>query len=301
MKSRLSKLILLSVIFAVLTACGPSQAEIDTAATQAAATAFTAQTATAPTDTSTPVPTNTTTPIPPTETPLPSATPNQAATDIVATRQAFLATRQVEHTATAVAAQSTQQAEDATWAQLVSDGTVTYAKGDLFTPDDFEESWAQRNWYQWWYFGYDMANFVLMSHIEWKIPEDAVWGIGGCGFVTRLKNKDNHLIIFLTPKGNAELGANTPSGVTYQGVHWQNPEIPSYANIQPQLTGSADFMIVAEKEFVSVYIDGVRFYQWFVALTSPGDIAYTIVSGTNKDFGINCKFTNTRIWELVKQ
>ncbi len=285
----------------ILAACGPSQADLQAKGTQDAASLFATQTASAPTDTSTPKPTETpTATLVPTETSTPTATPDVSATAAAATSAARQATQQANQTATAVAAAATQKAEDDFWAQMVSDGSITYTRGELFDVDDFEESWAQRDWYTWWWFGYNLSDFVISTHIQWEIPEDSAFYDGGCGFVIRLKDENTHLVVFLNPRGDAELGAMSTSGFQYQGTHWQNPDLPSFANVTPATTGSADFTVVAEKEFVTVYVDGVRYYQWYVALTNSGDIGYTIVSGTNKDFGTYCNFSNTRIWELVK-
>jgi hypothetical protein len=276
------------LICSILTACGTPQAAVEMTSTQASTQA--------PTDTSTPEPTATSTATP-TETPVPTNTPNHTATAAADTQAARSATQQAVKTATAVSALVTQQAVDAVWAQLAQDGTITYKQGTLYPVDDFEESWAQRNWYQWWWFDYNMSDFVIMTHIDWETA-DASYGNGGCGFAIRIKDNDNHLVVFLTPKGDAELGAMTVNGFQYQAVHWKNPDLPNFSTITPPTSGSSDFMVVAEKEFVTAYVDGVKVYQWYVALTSPGDIGYTILSGTNKDFGTSCKFTNTQIWEL---
>ncbi len=294
------RIVLVSLLIsAILTACGPSKANLDGTATQDAVNLGITQTAQVPTSTSTPPPTATSTATP-TATLVPTATPNLTATMVAATQEARVATQQAGQTATAVSAQATQQAEDKLWAQLEQDGSITYSKGALYEIDDFEESWAQRSWYRWWWFGYRFSDFVIKTHIEWEIPEDSAFGAGGCGFAIRIKDDDNHLIIFLTPKGSASLGAMSINGFQYQSFHWQNPDNPNYATVPLETTGSADLIVIAEKEFVTAYINGEKVYQWYVALTSQGDIGYTIVSGTNKDFGISCKFTDTRIWELEK-
>jgi hypothetical protein len=298
-KTRTRTFLLLFLICILLGACGSPQTAQEVTPTQDVASIAATQTAQVPTATSTSVPTATSPPIP-TATLVPTATPNQTATVMAGTQEASLSTQQARQTATAVSAQSTQQAEDDMWAQMVQDGSITYNKGVLYTVDDFEQSWAQRNWYQWWSFGYNLSDFVVMTHIDWQIPEGGTFGTGGCGFAIRIKDNDNHLVLFLTPQSSASLGAMTRSGFRYQSYHWQNPNNPNLSNIAPATTGSADFTVVAEKEFVSAYLNGERIYQWYVALTSPGDMGYTIVSGTNKDFGIDCKFTNTRVWELKK-
>lgn len=257
-------------------------------------------TALPPTSTNTPEPTATATNTP-TVTPTPTQTPNTTATASAATQAARSATQAANKTATAVSAQATQSAIDAVWAQLAADESITYKQGSTYDIDDFEESWAQRGWYQWWSFDYTMSDFVIMSHVEWEIPEDSNFGTGGCGFVIRIKDNDNHLVIFLSPQDFPALGAMTYNGFSYQSFHWQNPKNPIVSTIPDAITGSSDFLVIAEKEFVTAYVDGVKIYQWYVSLTSPGDMGYTLVSGTNKDFGINCKFTNTTVTELLKQ
>jgi hypothetical protein len=281
----------------LLAACGPkAPAAIPTMDSVAISATQTAQ---APTSTFTPEPTATCTSTP-TETPTPTQTPDLSATAAAATQSAQTATQQANQTATAVSALSTQEAVDALWAQLIADGTVTYKQGDLFPVDDFEQSWAQRDWYQWWWFGYNISDFVLTSHVDWETAE-ASFGDGGCGFTIRIKDDGNHLVIFITPKGEAILGAWTANGFQFQPVHWSNPNLPTFATIPPDSSGEFDLTLVAEKDFVTAYINGEKAYQWYVALTSTGDIGYTVLSGTNKDFGTYCKFTNTQLWELLKQ
>jgi hypothetical protein len=242
--------------------------------------------------TSTPEPTNTATSTP-TETPIPTATPNASGTAQAATMQAVVVTQHAEQTAAAAAAQQTQQAEEALWAKLVEDGYITVPKGRLHTVDDFEQSWAQRDWYQWWSFSYNLADFVIMTHIDWKSAPSDRTAYGGCGFVIRIKDNNNHLLVLLDVDGSAELGQMTPAGYDYL----------TYGNPKPGSTekeGSADFVVVAEGGRISAFVNGERAFREAVARTAAGDMGYTILSGTNKDYGTNWKFTITRVWELKK-
>ncbi len=294
MNAHLRSLLFILLSCAFITACGPSQAEISASASQAADKTYTAQTALAPTSTSTPLPTSTASPIPPTATSLPTVTPNLAATATAVTRQA-------EYTATSVAASATQQAEDASWAQLVKDGAVTYTQGELTAMEDLEDNWAQRLWYRYYTFELDMSNFVIMTHVEWKYPDDANLGGGGCGFVFRLKDKDNHLYLIISARSRTFIGLMTPRGVAGQKVLWEDPALLKYSSVLPPTTGSADLWLVVEKDFVTSYVNGNKVARYYVAATNSGDIGYTILSATNNEPGTYCKFTNTRIWELVKK
>jgi len=287
------------LIGTILTACGPSQAELETASTQAVANVFATQTALSPTDTSIPEPTTTATSLP-SATPSPSATPNLAATAVAATVEAKRATQRVEQTATVISALATQRAIDTIWDQLVSDGVATYSKGELTAMEDLEESWAQRLWYKWWSFGINLSDFIILTHIEWKYPDDANLGAGGCGFVIRVKDKNNQMLVVVSPRSRVVLSLMTLRGIKGQTVHWEDPNLSKYSSVLPPTSGSADFWLVAEKEFISAYVNGKMTTQWYVAATNSGDIGYTILSGTNNLPGTYCKFTNTRIWELVK-
>jgi hypothetical protein len=209
--------------------------------------------------------------------------------------EAIIATQHAEQTAEAVSAQATQQAVDDLWALMVSDGSITYSRGALYTVDDFEQSWAQRNWYRWWSFGYDLSDFVLMTHIDWEYPQDAV-DEGGCGFVFRIKDESNHLLIYLTTHNSVSVGAMTPSGYMTSDVRWYTPHVETIT----AHNGGADFMVAAQGEIITAYLNGERTGQWYVARTRQGDIGYTILSGTNADTGTSCSFTDTRIWELVR-
>ena len=294
MKIEIHSILVTFLACVFLTACGSSTAAPATTLTQNP-TSLVASLAS--TSTSSPEPTSTA-PSTPTETPLPTATPNQTATAEAASQLARSATQQAAQTATEASALATQQVEDAIWAKLVDDDLVNFNQGFRYSVDDFNESWAQRNWYKWWPFSYILSDFVIMTYIDWETAE-ASYGNGGCGFVFRIKDDNQHLVIFLTPKGDAQFGSMNYKGFTYQTIHWKNPNLPIYSSMTPPTSGSADFIVVAENDFITAYVDGIKIYQWYVALTTPGDMGYTILSGTNKDFGTSCKFSNTRVWELI--
>ena len=226
MKTRLHFILISMIICSTLIACGSPQTVQEVSPTEDTASIAAAQATQAPTATSTLEPTATCTSTP-TETLVPTATPNLTATAAAGTQAARASTQQAEKTAEALADLATQEAADALWTQLVEDGTVSYKLGDQYSMDDLDESWAQRNWYQWWSFDYSLSDFVIMTHVDWEIPNDSSFGVGGCGFAFRIKDNDNHLVTFITPSSNVKLGAMSPRGFAYQSFHWQNPNNPN--------------------------------------------------------------------------
>jgi len=302
MKTRTRFLLAVWLISLILSACGSSQAEHEAQLTQIAANDFSTQTAQAPTDTATPEPTATAAPtatatMTPTPTEVPTETPDPAKTAMAATHEAAMATINAKSTADVLSTQQAQQAEADLWTRLEEEGSITLNQGDLHQVDDFEQSWAQRGWYQWWSFGYDMSDFVIMTHIEWKSAQDTnLAPMGGCGFAVRIQDESKHLVVFLTT-GNMPIGGQmTSAGWKGLTVSWQDPEAKKVI----ALSGSADFIAIVENERVTIYIDGKKAAQYYTSLTGNGDIGYTVISGTNKDFGTSCTMTGTRVWELVK-
>ena len=250
-----------------------------------------------PTETPTQTPTSTSTSTP-TQTPTRTSTPNLSATAKAATAFAAAATSSARMTAEAAVTQKALEAENKIWNQLKEDGVVTMEKGALVTPSDFKMSWAQRNWYQWEPVAYNYKDFVILTHIQWESAAPlATSGNGGCGFVVRLIGTYTHMVVYLKVGNSAELGGQSKaSGWYLKSPSWQLPKLKTTT----EQKGEADFWVIAQKEKITVYIDGVKSYTWFVSLLSSGDIGYTVLSGTNRDFGTWCKMANTRIWELVK-
>ncbi len=297
MKSHLRNLSIVLLAGVFLAACSPARTDLNATSTVIAADIYATQTAKAPTETVTPRPTGTLTPAPTTTA---TITPNLTATAVNARDQELKATAQFQNTATAMMLLSTEQAEEAAWAQLESDGVLTYSRGKLAEIDDQEESWAQRLWYEWWSFGMDVSDFVLMTHIDWQYPDDANLGAGGCGFVFRLVDQNRHMLISVSPRSRVFLSLMTANGPAAQTVHWEDPVLSRYSSTRPPTSGEAEFWMVAEDDFVTAYIDGQMTTQWYVSATNSGDIGYTILSGTNNAPGTYCKFTRTHIWELIK-
>jgi hypothetical protein len=286
------------LICAMLSACAPPEDVLNATATQIASNRWGTLTAIAPTRTPTSTPSPTVT-ITPTASPSPTSTPNQTSTAFAARAEALKATLQAQQDASIAAetaiAEQTQQAVDALWAQLAGDGSITGENGELTSMKDFEQSWAQRNWYQWWPFGVELSNFVLTSHLEWKTTPEDKTAEGACGFVFRIQEK-GHLVVFLYTTQRVELGVVDLGRYQLVKRPWVNPVLEKTA---PK-DGSANFLLAADGESITVYIDGVKSYRWVVARTDKGDLGYTLLSGTNRDFGTYCKFSNTRLWELKK-
>ncbi|MBW7893117.1 MAG: hypothetical protein H3C48_19270 [Chitinophagaceae bacterium] len=195
-----------------------------------------------------------------------------------------------------VEAQATAQAQGMADAvqSLVQQGVLNSSSGTYYWMEDFTQSWAQIGWYQWWSTGLAPTNFVIRAHTEWESgSRTANWYESGCGFVFREEDEDNHYMIFLALDGNVYLkgyvdGKYREFGKGYYGK-------VDFAK------GSADVMLAVEGDNITYFVNGEKVLQRKNNELKSGDLALTLMSGTNKDFGTRCRMSDIEIWDLTSQ
>ena len=218
------------------------------------------------------------------------ATSTQAAVDrsVTATARAFeRATQTAEAIAQATAA--AQPMADIVQ-KLNTDGFIKATAGEyLRLPITFDEAWAQIGWYQWMPTGIDATNFVIRTDASWDSGSDTP-NKSGCGFVIRTDQKSNHSMIFLSMTGYSVLGE-------MKNEYWRNIRESS----APRLTfpkGSAEITLAVEDEWITMLVNGEKVLRDGTLGIRPGELALTIISGTNKGFGTACTMENIDIWIL---
>jgi hypothetical protein len=155
------------------------------------------------------------------------------------------ATQNVWLTSTAVAQATVQKEEDDFWTTMVKDGSITQKKGILHTEDNFNQSWAQRNWYRWWPIEQKMGDFVIMTHIDWSSAQAlSLSGLGGCGFVLRMDESKNHLVVFLTVGNGSETGSMNQNWWTDLTPTLQGPDYQKISDLSKG-SGAAVGIVVA--------------------------------------------------------
>jgi hypothetical protein len=87
--------------------------------------------------------------------------------------------------------------------RLYQEEVISSMDGEYHRVDDFDQSWAQINWYQWWRTGLKLENFVIRTDAEWEsASKTANWFSSGCGFVYSENGTDDHFASFLALDGN---------------------------------------------------------------------------------------------------
>ena len=228
----------------------------------------------APAPTATPIPTNTTIPTntpPPTATLVPTNTPKPTATPDVA------ATQQAEKLQTLLS-------------ELKDKGYIDTTEGKAIILDDFRQEWAKLHYYNWWDVRKGtIGDFVYSGHFKWSSAATTN-DISGCGIGFGLQDNGDHYAVFLDKSrilfqmGRGSYSYNV--GVTKGSgrMSFDNP-------------AEADFVLVVkgQKAYVKVN-DAYIEYTLSVDQTSSGLFAFSILSGTNRDYGTRCEMTNSVLW-----
>ncbi len=172
-------------------------------------------------------------------------------------------------------------------------GYISTSSGAAFKRlPPYKDEWAQIGWYQWSYLDYSPANFIIETDLEWE-SASASADSSGCGFVFHLADSDNYYVMYVSLKGYVipfvvAGGNHTRLGRSYYGVAAQN--------------GGVHLSLIVEGETFHVLIDDeyIKSYTGLKGKMLTGKLAYTVFSGTNKNYGTRCTFSNTDLWTIKK-
>lgn len=168
--------------------------------------------------------------------------------------------------------------------KLYRDGAISSKNGEITAYNDYEDSWAQIGWYQWLTFQ-EADRFVFSANVAWASASQTPNNFeSGCGinFNMGYGNSD-HLMASVRMDGL----------VYFTGI--KNGRYLSYGTYKygpPSVKGNTDFTLVVDRDKATVYIDGQRLVRK-ADLPIMGDlVGLTTLSGTNKDFGTRCTWTD---------
>ncbi|NIS82360.1 MAG: hypothetical protein GTO14_19620 [Anaerolineales bacterium] len=174
---------------------------------------------------------------------------------------------------------------------LFNEGYLGKTEGAYFTVSDFDESWAQINWYQWWQTGYAPEDFVIRADASWDSASDtANWFSSGCGFVFREDGPENHYLAYLGLDGNVYFARSVRNNWSLLGTSWYGRvDVPS---------GEAEIVLIAEGDRFTFLVNGKRVANRVDGSLAQGNLALTLLSGTNAGYGTRCQMTNIELWVL---
>ena len=184
---------------------------------------------------------------------------------------------------------ATQLYEDfsSTIEELYDAGYISTTDGKYKRLADFPMELSKIDYYTWVKTGDSPTNFVISSDVTWESASAAADN-SGCGFVFHL-GESGYYVFYASLKGFVRLNARLND-------RWTRFGGPAYGN--PQQNGKVKLTLIVEGTIYRVLVDDqlIKTYQGFDGKLSRGELAYTVLSGTNKSYGTRCKFTNTGLW-----
>ncbi len=179
--------------------------------------------------------------------------------------------------------------------KLVTDGNLTSADGSFQKLPDFSESLAMINFISPYPTALTPKNFVLRTDMSWESASDkANWFNSACGIIFHIDPVDNTFYsASLSLDGNVNIDQHKKNFSFISKIarkKYGKLDVPK---------GGAKFMLVVTGEQITVFINDTLVYSYKTDLVfREGMLAYSITSGTNKDFGTRCTLTNVELWEL---
>lgn len=220
---------------------------------------------------------------------------------VAATATSQKATSQVEAQQTSEAA--TQKAIAAATAEasdIYSVVQALYDQGKITTANGYFQDlpeWSG-NLARTWTFDLEpimdsfATDFVLVMDVSWEIEDPATdWGAAGCGVAFRISNEfSDYYTYFVTMDKQINFFQVTPRGGTKFTSRW----------------GDFDHMQDSTTIIITVEGSDFRAYNADLELKDTrngaelvdGYLAFMIVSGSNKEPGTQCEFTNMDLWHL---
>jgi len=181
---------------------------------------------------------------------------------------------------------------------LVDEGLISSIEGTYSPLPEFQSSLAKIN-----YIdpgsptGFVVENFAVKAKFAWNTASDQTnWDRSGCGFIFGYEDVDKYDYFFLGLDGYANL---------YR-PNKQNGQLLPIAKMRysgklsiPE--GDADVLLVVVDKRIYFFVNGEKVLDAYDALSVPGHLIYTLVSGTNKGFGTSCAITEAGLWQFTSE
>ncbi|MFZ5878627.1 MAG: hypothetical protein ACOY0R_04605 [Chloroflexota bacterium] len=195
-------------------------------------------------------------------------------------------------------ATATRQADDiqAILKVFMDNGVLDSAEGTSKALPDYRAEFAQRGY---WSDLYDTGEtlpdtFMIRAHMKWESASSGE-GISGCGVAFGVQeNDDNYLVILDKDRILFTLKRGYWSYVVGRTNGPAGPE--------PGTPTEHDFALMVKGQTAYVWVDGaVTTYTLSADQVSSGKLAFTVLSGSNTDFGTRCEMTNILLWTKTEQ
>ena len=182
-----------------------------------------------------------------------------------------------------IAAAQNSAAEDAFYDlldELEDDGLIGSTDGDATYYGDYEDAWAQIDYYQWITFQ-NADRFVFSADVSWASASTTPNNYAaGCGLVFNEGDGTvNHLLASVRMDGN----------IYFSGIRNYNYlSYGAYKYGSASTKGSAKFTVVVDNDRATIFLDGRRIVRKADLPVMGDGVGLATLSGTNKDYGTRC-------------
>ena len=167
--------------------------------------------------------------------------------------------------------------------QLENSGIIpSTEKGQIISYGSFTDNYANMGAAKYYTINeadhYVLSTRIIMSSAS-PVPNGPV---SGCGFVLGASpNTTDHLIASIRMDGFLYImGKNLGASLSYGRHYYKSPSIQAEALMTMVVNGSS----------VSIFIDGNQIFSRNDIVLPGNGFGFSILSGTNKDFGTQCTF-----------
>jgi len=173
--------------------------------------------------------------------------------------------------------------------ELNAYGYIKDVSGEYYGIDDFDESMAMINYIRPFPTGFSPTNFVIRVDASWDSASDSAnWFNSGCGFIFHRVDLDNYYFVYLGLDGWVNFARRYKD-------EWNRLGKSSYGPVDiPE--GEANLMLVVEDNTFTFFVNDERVRTQPDDVIPEGELAFTLVSGTNAGFGTHCKMENIDLW-----
>jgi hypothetical protein len=168
---------------------------------------------------------------------------------------------------------------------LYDQGVISEIKDEFIPFEDFNQEFAQLNYFTWWNTEFEPENFVIRADVKWNSASDiANWPFSGCGWVFGEADDENFHLVYLSLDGY---------GFFKKWVNG-NEEVLVKHYIGPVSTpeGEAELILAVQDQRASLFVDGEEVFNTYDGNITPGTLSFSVHSGTNKGFGTRCEMTD---------
>lgn len=221
------------------------------------------------TDLPSPIPTNT---AKPTSTPRPTSTPDVIATEMY--DKVF-----------------------STVARFKDEGLIPSTNGRYKIMEDFDEQLAKIGWLQYIYFPGPVKHFVFSANLEWQTAVDTT-DTSGCGIVFGVNDQGKYHEYYGVVLDKSRIYFTSGKS----GYYYEVGKTRGTGRLEFGNPAKAELTLLVYDNQAYVYVDNNFIGEYSLAKDKElrGKFGYGIISGTNKDYGTQCRIDNARMWQLTE-